>query len=94
MPPAHLSVIPYYSNVKGGIYKPVSGISKLSINPFEETNHAVLLTGYGVENGTPYWEVQNSWSTTWGEKGFFRIVRGENALAIESMAVGATPYVH
>jgi len=45
-------------------------------------NHAVLATGFGTENGIDYWIVKNSWSTDWGEKGYFRIKRGDNMCAI------------
>ena len=45
--------------------------------------------GYGVENGVKFWRVQNSWDTTWGEDGFFRIVRGENECGIESLVTEA-----
>lgn len=43
----------------------------------ENLNHAVVLIGYGIdpENNMPYWKVQNSWGTKWGENGFFRIMR-------------------
>ncbi|CAG9857253.1 unnamed protein product [Phyllotreta striolata] len=39
-------------------------------------NHAVLLIGYGEEDGVPYWLLRNSWGERWGEKGDFRIQRG------------------
>lgn len=40
-----------------------------------DINHAVVLVGYGTENGQDYWIVRNSWSPSWGEKGFIRVLR-------------------
>lgn len=37
------------------------------------TDHAVLVVGYGRENGVNYWLVRNSWSTMWGDGGYFKI---------------------
>jgi len=42
--------------------------------------HAIEIIGWGEENSTPYWIVKNSWNEDWGEKGFFRIVRGTDFL--------------
>jgi cathepsin B len=46
--------------------------------------HAVRLIGWGVENGTAYWLIANSWGPKWGEMGFFRIRRGVDEAGIES----------
>merc|ERR1719468_1099388 len=46
--------------------------------------HAVKLVGWGLQEAIPYWIVANSWGTTWGEEGFFRILRGTNQCGIET----------
>jgi len=46
--------------------------------------HAVKILGWGVEGGTPYWLVANSWNTEWGDKGYFKILRGQDECGIES----------
>uniref|UniRef100_H3B0U5 Peptidase C1A papain C-terminal domain-containing protein n=1 Tax=Latimeria chalumnae TaxID=7897 RepID=H3B0U5_LATCH len=55
-----------------GIYHHTSLQS--SFNPFELTNHAVLLVGYGSD--PPPQTVKDSWGQFWGESGYFRICRG------------------
>ena len=71
---------------QSGIYHHIDIRDKF--NPWEITNHVVLIVGYGEEQGVPYWIVKNSWGTGWGEDGFFRIRRGNDECSIESMAVG------
>lgn len=80
-----------FMHYKSGIYHHTFLEDKF--NPFELTNHAVLLVGYGADEATgeKYWIVKNSWGEGWGEKGFFRIRRGTDECAIESMAVEAFP---
>merc|ERR1719229_1372406 len=53
-------------------------------------NHAVTIIGYGSERGIPFWIGKNSWSENRGEKGFFRIRRGNNECKVEEDAVTTT----
>lgn len=53
--------------------------------------HAVVILGWGEDKGIKYWIVMNSWGEEWGDKGFFRIIRGENECGIESNILCMTP---
>jgi len=64
-----------FANYESGIYHHVQG--------GVEGGHAVTIVGWGVEDGTKYWKVQNSWNPYWGEQGYFRIKRGHNECGIE-----------
>lgn len=48
----------------------------------QEINHAVNLVGYGTENDVPYYIARNCWGRSWGEDGYFRILRGQNMCGI------------
>jgi len=65
-----------YYNYTGGIFEDKTGASSL--------NHGISVVGYGIENGTKYWHVRNSWGDSWGERGYFRVVRGSNNIGIET----------
>jgi len=65
-----------------------------SLNRWEETNHAVVVVGWGVSaKGSKYWTVKNSWGANWGDHGYFYVERGTDVMAFESMAVAALPVV-
>ena len=34
--------------------------------------HPLQVTGWGEEDGKPYWNVRNSWGNYWGTLSFFR----------------------
>merc|ERR1719359_615407 len=72
-----------FENYAGGIYHHVSGGMA--------GGHAVKMVGWGVENGQKYWKVANSWNPYWGEKGYFRIRRGNNEGGIEDGVVASSP---
>ncbi|VDO85547.1 unnamed protein product [Haemonchus placei] len=45
--------------------------------------HAIKIIGWGAENDVPYWLIANSFNDDWGEKGYFRMIRGINECGIE-----------
>ena len=55
--------------------------------------HAVKIIGWGVEDGTPYWLVANQWNESWGDKGLFKILRGNNECGFEEDVVAGVPKV-
>ncbi|KAJ6240271.1 hypothetical protein M0813_24268 [Anaeramoeba flamelloides] len=78
-----MAVFQDFMSYTGGIYKHTTG-ELLG-------GHAITIVGWGEEEGTKFWKVQNSWGPAWGESGFFRIVRGENNCGIDSGATAGKP---
>nr|XP_042702890.1 cathepsin S-like [Chrysemys picta bellii] len=42
-----------------------------------DTNHAVLVIGYGTLDGKDFWLVKNSWGIKFGDKGYIRMSRNK-----------------
>ncbi|KAL0236305.1 hypothetical protein GEMRC1_002887 [Eukaryota sp. GEM-RC1] len=82
---------PSFRNYKSGVYMFNESPTRRKGIAFVETTHAVTLVGYGVENGLKYWLIQNSWGSTWGDEGYFKLVRGIDNLGIESLVEGMEP---
>jgi len=60
-----------FSFYSGGIYM---------FNTCNDSNHAVVLTGYGTDPATnlQYWTIRNSYGfATWGEQGYMRLLRND-----------------
>jgi cathepsin B len=68
-----------FENYVSGVYKKTS--SSVLVG------HAVRIVGWGIDSGVKYWKVANSWNPFWGEKGYFRIVRGTDECGIESQGM-------
>lgn len=49
-----------FFNYKEGIYN----------ESCSEPNHAIVLVGFGIENGNSYWIIRNSWGEKWGMNGY------------------------
>ncbi|EFX63862.1 hypothetical protein DAPPUDRAFT_334897 [Daphnia pulex] len=76
--PVAITVTNSFFYYLGGIYNDVA-----CDNPAIGVNHAVVVVGYGTENGIDYWIVRNSWGTGWGQWGYVFIQRGVNKCKIE-----------
>jgi len=80
---AAFSVYADFLPYKSGVYKHTTG-QLLG-------GHAVKVLGWGVEDSSPYWLVANSWNEDWGDKGYFKILRGSNECGIEDGIVAGEP---
>jgi cathepsin B len=72
-----------FLHYKSGVYQHVTGKY--------EGGHAIKILGWGEENGKAYWLVANSWNYDWGDKGFFKILRGKDECGIEEGITAGLP---
>jgi len=68
-----------FQSYKSGIFDSVSCGTQL--------DHATNVVGWGVEQGVEYWIMRNSWSSSWGEGGYMRILiaEGEGICGIQML---------
>ena len=70
--PVSISVDANWGSYESGVFSGCDPTKNVDID------HAVVLVGYGVDNGQKYWLVRNSWSPSWGEKGYIRVARSDD----------------
>jgi len=69
-----------FQNYASGILKSGCGTSH---------DHAVLVVGYGTDNGQEYFRVKNSWGRSWGDSGYIRMSTSGNVCGILNHAIYA-----
>ena len=56
-------------------------------------DHIVSVVGWGkTSDGQAYWQMRNSWGEFWGEMGYARVAKGNNALKLEGGCNWAVPH--
>jgi len=82
---ACFSVYEDFLSYKSGVYQYTTG-SYLG-------GHCIKIQGWGVDqaSGLPYWLCNNQWTTAWGDKGQFKILRGQDECGIEDDVAAGTP---
>jgi len=81
---AAFTVYEDFLSYKSGVYKHTTGEAL--------GGHVIKIFGFGTtSDNVKYWQCQNSWTTYWGDGGFFNILRGTDECGIESDVSAAVP---
>jgi len=86
-------MLKYEARLVEGVYVDPTYFGAAGLNHTKaEVDHDIEVTGWGVTpGGLPYWVARNSWGTYWGERGWFKVLRGANHLFIEDDCAWAVP---
>jgi KDEL-tailed cysteine endopeptidase len=63
-------VIDSFFDYQSGVYNPTEDCDSLP-------NHGVLNVGFDLSGDLPFFKVKNSWGSSWGEEGYFRVITGK-----------------
>ena len=63
-----------FLHYEAGVYYEPRCNPHLTVAP----THAVLVVGYGIEDGQDFYWVKNSWGEHWGENGYIKMSRNRN----------------
>jgi len=81
---AAFSVYEDFLSYKSGVYQHTTG-QLLG-------GHVIKIIGFGTtSDGVKYWQCQNSWTESWGNLGFFNILRGSDECGIEEDVSAGVP---
>ena len=75
-----------FLNYKEGVYQHTTG-GKLGF-------YSAKIVGWGVENDVKYWVAASVFGEEWGEKGYFRMLRGSNECNFETNAIAGDADPH
>eukprot|EP01086_Lenisia_limosa_P006937 TRINITY_DN261_c0_g5_i1.p1 TRINITY_DN261_c0_g5~~TRINITY_DN261_c0_g5_i1.p1 ORF type:complete len:343 (+),score=93.48 TRINITY_DN261_c0_g5_i1:3-1031(+) len=68
----------------------IGGIFNNPLCSKTQVNHAINIVGYGEEevlgHNVKFWIIANSWGKTWGQKGYFKMIRGHNMCGVANAA--------
>merc|ERR1719469_1303592 len=68
----------------GGVANPSASSCKPA-----DLDHGVSFVAFGEDSGSPYWTIRNSWGSSWGEAGHYRIMRGTGACGLNTAVTTA-----